>query len=384
MNASHRLIVLLLALGIVGAVGCSKTVDVGAVISRTGPGATYGDSVAKGLDLALEHINDAGGLNGKPLQLIYVDDQSHIDVGLEVTEKLISEDGVRVIIGAVTSPVTLKVAELCESKGVILLSPTASSPGVTAAGEYIYRVYPSDILEGTSMGNFARDLRLENMVVFAVDNVYGDGLRDVFSEKFQSKYRTVVKTYEFSDGDTSKFAEWATEVKDIAPDGIYIVAYDNDWAALLTALHQAGVEAVILGNAGYTRNVLDIAGEAAELMLYPQPAFDVHSDDPAMRAFVEAYRAKYGDDPNPFAAHGYDSLKVLHKAMVDGGSAHPSNLRIGLANLQNFEGASGKITFDANGDVVQYPRIFIVRGGEPVAYERFIEEGGTLPLPGRD
>lgn len=384
MNASRRLVVLLLALGILGAVGCSKTVDVGAVISRTGPGAGYGDSVGKGMDLAVEQINEAGGFDGKPIQLIYVDDQSRTDVGVEVTEKLISEDGVRVIVGAVTSPVTLKVAELCEEKGVILLSPTASSPGVTAAGEYIYRVYPSDILEGTSMGNFARDLRLENIVVFSVDNVYGHGLKDVFAEKFQSKYRTVVQEYTFADGDTSQFAEWAAEVKDIGPDGIYIVAYDNDWAAILTALHEAEVDAVILGNAGYTRNVLEIAGDAAELMLYPQPAFDIASDDPAMREFVLAYRAAYNEDPNPFAAHGYDAVQVLHRAMIDGGSPHPSNVRIGLANIQNFEGASGKITFDANGDVVQYPRIFIIREGQPVPYERFIEEGGTLSLPGRD
>ena len=161
----------------------------------------------------------------------------------------------------------------------------------------------------------------------------------------------------------------------------YTTAYVNDFAELLKRIRGAGIEAVVLGNASVTDEIVSLAGESANGLVYPQPTFDPESDDPAMRSFVEAYRAKYGTIPDRFAAHGYDAVKLLLKAMEDTSSAHPDNIKIGLANVDNYHGASGRISFDKNGDVVQYPRLYIIRQGRPVPYEKFIEEGGTLTVP---
>jgi branched-chain amino acid transport system substrate-binding protein len=147
---------------------------------------------------------------------------------------------------------------------------------------------------------------------------------------------------------------------------------------LLKVFDDSGVHAVLMGSGSVTEDLIRLAGPAAENLVYPQPSFDVESRNPAVASFVEAYRSKYGEDPDIYAAHGYDALKLLAKAIENGGSAHPDNVRIGFSSIKNYEGAAGRTAFDENGDVVRYPRMFIIRNGKSVPYETFVEEGGSL------
>ena len=97
-----------------------------------------------------------------------------------------------------------------------------------------------------------------------------------------------------------------------------------------------------------------------------------------MRSFVDAYRAKYGEDPDIYAAHGYDALKLLVLAIEAADGAHPNQLRVGFASIKGHEGAAGRTAFDENGDVVRYPRMFIIRDGQPMPFETFVEAGGSV------
>ncbi len=148
-------------------------------------------------------------------------------------------------------------------------------------------------------------------------------------------------------------------------------------------LRDADVDAVIIANSGVTGQISAMIGAAAENLIYPQPSFDPDSDDEAVRRFIKAYRAKYGEAPQRFAALGYDTLRLLYDAMVLGGTAHPDTVRASLRQLKDYHGASGRINFDENGDVVQYPRLFIIQDGQPIPYQGFLDEGGTLMIPGR-
>ena len=370
----------LLCLGLF-AVGCSSDVQIGAVISETGSLAAYGAKVRNGIDLAVEEVNAAGGVRGGQIVLTYRDDATNPEMAKQVTEDLITEQNIRIIIGGMSSPVALAMAPICEEKRVILLSPTSSAPEISQAGDYIYRNYPSDILEGTAMAKFARDLGLERLVIFVLDNEFGAGLRQVFTQQYESKYRDVVEAFVFKDGDTGGFAAMVEQVKEIDPDGIYIVAYLQDMAALLKQLHEAEVDAVLLGSGSVTEDLVRLAGEAAENLVYPQPNFDVNSTDPTVRGFVDAYRARYNEDPDIYAAHGYDAVKLIAKAMENAEGTHPDDVRIGFSSVKDFDGAAGRTSFDENGDVVRYPRMFIIREGAAGAYETFVEQGGSL-VPG--
>jgi branched-chain amino acid transport system substrate-binding protein len=379
----HRPLAVFVLFGCIaaGAIGCSNEVKVGAVVSESGPASVYGDPVRKGLELAAAQINEKGGFRGKPLRLLYRDDRTRTEEGARVARELIEVEHVHFIIGAVSSPVTLEIAPICNDKRVVLISPSASADAITAAGAFVYRVYPSDILEGTSMAQFAKDLGIEKMVLFVYDTDWGAGLRDVFTDEYQGKYRQVVNVYEFMPDDTSSFETWAAEVKEIAPEAIYIAAYAEDWGKLIVALREAGVDAAILGTSAFTPKVVQIAGDAAESLVFPQPSFSPDSDYAPAQEFAESFEAEYGHPPDRYAAYGYDSLMVLYEAMLENESTHVDNVRIGLANLDNYPGATGLITFDSHGDVVQYPRNFVIRDGKPVAWETFIEEGGALEIP---
>lgn len=378
MSVLRRVVTLALIPLCFAAARCSSETKIGAVVSESGAVGAYGQRVKNGLDLALEEVNAAGGFKGGPIRLIYRDDTTNPDRGRQVAEELIKEEGVRVIIGAVASPVTLSIAQVCEKNEVVLLSPASSAVKISQAGDYIYRNWPSDILEGTAMAKFAKELGLERVVVFALDNEWGHGLHDVFKHQYEGRFRQVVESFSFAEGQTAGFPEMVAKVKELRPDGIYLLSYIADLSELISQLHEAGVKAVVMGSSSVTPDMGRTVGEAAENFVYPQPWFDVNSDEPAVATFVDAYRAKYNEDPDIYAAHGYDALKLLVEAMETGGSAHPNDIKIGLAGINNYQGAAGRTSFDEAGDVVRYPRIFIIRDGEPMPYEHFVEEGGSL------
>jgi len=373
----------LTALGLVHAGGCSAGIPIGAVISETGAAASYGRSVRKGLDLAVEEINSGGGFEGKAFEIVYRDDETDPMKGQQAVADLISEFDVGLIIGAVSSSVTLAIAPMCEQDGVVLLSPTASAPQLTDAGSYIFRNYPSDVLEGTAMARFARDLGVERLALFAVDNEFGEGLKRVFAPEFESRFRAIVATIDFQEGQAAGLGGRIAALADARPDGIYVVGYIDDVASIVRQVRDAGLESVVLATS--STNAVDLVekiGAAAENVVLPRSSsFDSESDDPAVQAFVATYREKYGEDPDDFAARGYDAAKLLLIAMQQGGSAHPDAVKTGLSGIDDYHGASGRVALDEHGDAVQYPRLYVIRQGREIPYDRFKEEGGSFDLP---
>jgi branched-chain amino acid transport system substrate-binding protein len=362
--------------------GCSSEVKIGAVISRTGGTGPYGQMVAKGLDLALEEINAEGGSLGQPVQLIYRDDESRPETGVAVVEDLIKNEGVRLIIGAVSSSVTLSIAEKCQESSVVLLSPSASAPKLSLLGDYIFRNYPSDIIEGTAMADFARELGVRKVVVFALNDEFGEGLTEVFRRQFASKSRKIVETFHFNAGATAEdFAPMIEQVKEIKPQGIYVIAYVNEMATLLQQIKEAGVEALVMGSGAVTDDLPRMAGDAAEHLVFARLKLDLMSTEPAVQSFVKAFTDKYGHAPDVFAAHGYDALKIMVLAIEEAEMVHPDSVKLQLLNL-DYAGAAGKTAFDERGDVTRYPQLFVLHEGKPVLYDSFESDGGRLPIPG--
>ena len=378
MRIFRRLGAVALLLSTCIAIGCSGDVKIGAVVSKTGGVSPYGRQITRGLDLALAEINAAGGFKGGEIELIYRDDATNRETGKQVVRDLIDNEGIKLIIGAISSSVTMSIAPICEKKRALLLSPSASAPSISELGEYIFRNYPSDILEGTAMADFARKLGMRRVVIIALDDEFGAGLTEVFSRQFESKSRQILETFRIKEGDTDAFDGIVEQLQELNPQGIYIVAYEDTVVDLLRRLRAAGVKAQMLGSAAVTEQLPAKAGDSADLFVYPQPSFDPQSADRSVAAFVEAYTARYDEPPDIYAAHGYDALKLLWQAMNDTGSAHPDEVRRGLLTLKGYKGAAGHTAFDERGDVVRYPTIFIIRDGKSITFEQFEKEGGQL------
>lgn len=394
MTFQRRWAVATLALVLGTAAGCSKDVKIGAVISETGPVASYGQQVRRGLDLALEEIAAAGGFQDGQVLLLYRDDGSQADKGVAAVRELIENEGARLLIGAISSRVTLAIAPICEAKEVLLLSPSASAPSITEAGKYVLRNYPSDVLEGTAMADFARDHGLHRVAVFALDDEFGRGLEKVFTKGFESGKREIVATYHVHQTDpaldpaaererqSEELKPMVEEVQSLGPEGIYIIGYLDETVELLKQLQAAGVKGLRMATSSVTDPVLRQAGDAAESLVFSRPIFDIDSSQPATAGFVRAFRAKYDENPDIYAAHGYDALKLLWQAMLDTGSSYPDDVRRGLLGLKNYIGAAGRTAFDERGDVVRYPQLFVVHEGRPVKLDEFEQQGGELSVPG--
>lgn len=362
---------------------CGKPTRVGAIVSRSGAASSYGERVARGFDLAVSQINAAGGVNGRPLELLYRDDSTNPEIGLAALGELVEREGVTTVLGAVSSRVTLRLAPYCERHGVVLLSPSASAPRLTEAGEYVFRTYPSDVLEGASMADFARDLGIDRVAILAVDNDYGEGLARVFAERLRASGGVVVASLTFPEGNAAAIADAVAALPGLAPRGLYVPAYVEDLATALKRLHETKLRPIVLGTSSAAPELIRAAGPAAENLVFPMPDFDPTADSASVRAFATAFVARYAAAPDVYAAHAYDAVRVLAAAAERAGSWQAAAVKDALLRIDNYEGATGRLAFDRNGDVVQYPRLYVVRDGQFVGYDRFVEGGGALPVPGR-
>ena len=219
------------------------------------------------------------------------------------------------------------------------------------------------------------------MVILALDNEFGVGLTEVFTRRFESKSRKVLETFRVAEGDTSSFASTIEQIGELDPQGIYLVSYVGMMTELLKLIRASGSEALLMGSGSVIDRLAADAGEAAEQFVYAQPTFDPDSEEPAVKSFVEAFRAKYDREPDIFAAHGYDAFKLLVRAMNDTGFTFADEVRRGLNNLSDYSGAAGRTQFDERGDVVRYPTIFVIEQGKPMPFTEFEGKGGALQIP---
>jgi branched-chain amino acid transport system substrate-binding protein len=363
--------------------GCGKPALVGAIVSRSGAASSYGEQIVRGFDLAVEQINASGGVSGRKLRLIYRDDSTNPEIGLAAVRELVEKEGVSTVLGAVSSTVTLRLAPYCERNHVVLISPSASAPQLTEAGEYVFRTYPSDVLEGTSMADFARDLGLDRVAVLAVDNEYGASLSRAFTERLTASGGSVVASLTFPEGDHRAIASAVAALPGLAPRGVYIPAYVSDLASALKLLRETRLRPIVLGTSVAAPELIRAAGPAAENLVFPMSDFDPTADSAGVRSFAAAFAARFAAEPDVYAAHAYDTVRILAMAAARAGSWNADDIRDALLRIDNYEGATGRLAFDRKGDVVQYPRLYVVRGGQLVAYDRFVESGGALPIPGR-
>ena len=345
-----------------------KVLRIGALIPQSGTLEPYGRNVKNGLLLALSQINDAGGIGGKKLDILFEDEKSDDAVAVQRAKDLIKQGGVPLIIGGVTSSVALAVAPVCESNKVVLLSPTASSPKLTGAGTYVFRNYPSDTVEGKVMAEYAvRRMKVRSVSTLYIDNEYGQGLMNVFHETFGKLGGTSVLEKSFAQGATD-FVDIVKEVKANPSDAVYIIGYYSEIAAILQELKKQEVNSKIISVEGVAQPIiLEIASEAAEGLIYPQPPYSPDSQEPAIQKFVSSYKAKFGTKPDIDAAFSYDALRIVAKA-IEKCQNYPQDLRDRMADT-NMRGLIGDIAFDSNGDVDITPHIFKISEGRFVPVE---------------
>lgn len=362
-----RAVVALAAFGTL-ACGGEPDVKIGAILSLSGSGASYGTSIKNGVDLALAEINEAGGVtveegSTKPINLLFRDAESDPRIGVQAAQELIGA-GVIATIGADVSDVTLVLAPVFNEAEVVLLSPSSSTPKLTTAGEYVFRNFPSDELEAVNVANYIyNQAGLREVAVIANQNEFGIGTKNAFIERFRGIGGRLVAQTSYPPEATS-FDSQVQEILESEPPAIYIAGYTSDTAAIIQALRDAGSEAELFGTGAVLGDdLLELAGETANDFAFPHASFDVDSEDPQVQAFVEAYEREYGNPPDTYAAHGYDALKILALAVQEAGTI-PDEVRFYLNSMNPYEGVTGDTDFNENGDVRKFHTMLKIVDGE--------------------
>lgn len=356
----------LLGAALATALAAADPIKVGEYASLTGKEASFGQSSHKGILLAIEELNAAGGVLGRPLQLLTEDDQTKPGESATVAKKLIARDKVIALLGEVASGRSLEAAPIAQQYRVPMIAPAATNPKVTQTGTYIFRVCFIDPFQGTVMAKFAHaDLKVRKVaIISSVSNAYSVGLARFFRDTFSSLGGTVAVEQKYSEGDKD-FRAQLTAVKAADVDAVFVPGYYTEAALIVRQARELGVNVPFLGGDGWVADQLLEIGGAALNGCYYSTHFSPENKAAAVQSFVQRFKQRWGDDnPDAFAALGYDTAYVLADAIKRAGSTEGPKLRAALAATKNFQGVTGATTIDANRDASKPAAIIAIREGK--------------------
>ena len=356
-NFAKKALVVLFVVMIAGMMftGCSKktsdTIKIGGIFPLSGSVAVYGTECRNGVEMAINEINAAGGVNGKMLELIAEDDEGSPEKSVNAYKKLVTKDNCSIIIGSLTSGCTAAISSLAQAQKVLLIAPAATQTDITEAGDYVFRACFIDPFQGTVGGKFAlEDLGAKNAaVLYDVQNDYSIGLYENFKIAFEQGGGKVVAAESYSTGDKD-FNAQLTKIKTTNPDVVYLPDYYGTVALIAKQLRAQGINAPIVGADGWD-GIIDNAGDEVLNGFYSNH-YAADSTDGKVVTFVNSYKGKYGSTPVSFAALGYDCVYLLKDAMGTAKSADSTTLKDQLMKT-NGAYVTGNLTFDAKRNPVK-------------------------------
>ena len=344
----------------------SSTIKVGGVAPLSGGVAVYGVECKNGIDLAIEEINAAGGINGKTLEFICEDDEGDPAKSVNAYKKLVTNDGVEYVIGSLTSGCTIALTNLAQNQKILQIAPAATATAVTDAGNYIFRACFIDPFQGRVGGKFA----FENLsakkaaILYDIGNDYSVGLTENFESEFTKLGGSIVSKESYATGDKD-FNAQLTKIKAAKPDVVYLPDYYGTVALIAKQLRAQGIDTPIVGADGWD-GLTENAGDEV-LNGYYSNHYAEDSDSPAVQKFVGSFKAKYNKSPNSFAALGYDSVYMLKDAILKAGTTDGEKVR---AAFETTDGdyVTGHITFDEKRNPVKSAvMIQLVKDGDKLS-----------------
>ena len=344
---------------------------IGAILPLTGNISEYGQRVKRGMEIAVEDLRQSG----TTVKLVIEDDEGSSQKGVAAAGKLTNIDGIRYIVGAVSSSVTLSILPSTERTRALLFSPAASSPKLSGASPLFLRNWPSDVLEGKVLAQYtAGDLAINRVAIFYVNNDYGLGLQDEFSKTFTAAGKAIVfkETYPLDTRDfRALVAKYRQQFASIG--AFYLAGYHKDMALATKQLREGGFRGQILGDADYgIPETVEIAGAAAEGAIYASPWYDAEANDTANK-FASRFRALYGKAPSEFEGNGYDAVMLIARTIQQQGD-NPELVAKQIRSVKGYPGAGGQLTFTEQGDVVKPIALMKVHDG------KFLKISVTEPI----
>jgi branched-chain amino acid transport system substrate-binding protein len=334
--------------------------------SMTGSEATFGQSTDKGVRLALEERNAKGGVKGRPLELVTLDDAGKSQEAGTAVTRLITEHGVRAVLGEVASSLSKAGGAVAQAYHVPMISPSSTNESVTLIGNMISRVCFIDGFQGYVVAKFARDnLKAQRVgILYDQQQAYSKGLAKEFDHAFRALGGQVTTMQAYTGGDVDLSAQLQS-LKDTSPEAIFLPGYYTDAGNIARQARKLGITAPLLGGDGWdSEKLTEIGGDAIEGSYYANH-YSFEETRPAVQEFVKKFQAKYGAVPDGLAALGYDAALVLFDAMDRSPSLDGDDLAAAIAATHDFPAVTGVITLDKNRNPVKSAVMLVVKNGKP-------------------
>lgn len=356
------------------AAGCAQQPVVGVLQPLSGSAQVYGRSVDSGVQVALDEARRRAQLP-EGFSLVVEDTASSPTTAVTAFHRLVDDDGARIVLGGVTTDEAYALLPTVDDSRVILLSPSASASELSRQSPYFYRLFPGEELEGmTAARQLVEEMGLSSLVLYTDGSLYTRGVESAFRQHYQLRLGgRIAGSIHLGDDD------WQERSADIHhahhPQAVYIIGYAEHIVEVLEHLSRLRFKGVRCTTSTIdVGEVLERAGDLVEGVVFPLPAFDVGSVAEPVQGFVREYRERFGRQPDIYAAHGYDGMRVAIRALATSSALYTPELQKAIRfELSDLLGVTGVISFNDHGEVARYPVMHCIMDGRVVPLSRVLE-----------
>lgn len=333
---------------------------VGAVTHLTGDAAVYGQSMKKGVELALDKIN----AQGEKIRVIFEDDRLSAADAQTAFLKLAGSDKVPVILGSCSSTITLSLCPKADEQKVVLISPVSTAPALKECGDYVFSAMATDDAQGPEWVNVADYLKANEVAVMYLNNDYGIGVKDAFLEAYPGKV-LIVQPFELGAKD---FRTELLKVKATNPKIVFIVDHVAEGSIVIKQAAELGMDVQWVTDVSMVaQETIDLAGGAAEGVMGLRAG---STQTPQYQEFQGAFQAKYNEPPTIWADFAYDTMMLVSLA-IDKYGCNSEGIKQGLMEVsQDYVGASGPKAFNEYGISKAVYEWMIVKDGQWVVFQK--------------
>lgn len=332
--------------------GSGDTIKIGFFAPLTGNNMQYGVSFQNAINMKVEEINNAGGINGQQIKIVAYDDKSDPKEAVNIANKIVADPEIKVAIGSFSSSCSMAAAPVFAEAGVMHIGPTASHPDFVNMGDMAFTIAMTMEFEAAADANYAYEkIGGKDLAIIYLNSDYGVSHASVLKEQYEANGGKVIAYEEFIPGQTKDFTPIITKVKQSNPGALFVIADYSDGANIFKQAQNLGLECDLIGPGMLIKEeFVDVVGDAAEglLMLSTLPIYseeDRENEDPNKAKFVSKYQDKYDAIPDGFPANAYDCITLLTEAIEKVGY-DADKLSEEFRNIGRYEGVSGNITID--------------------------------------
>ena len=343
----------------------SDQIMIGSTFPLTGQYSNYGQSTVNGMEMAIEEINEAGGINGKKISLESLDDKGELTDAVTSYNKL-AQNGAQAVVGTSTSSPSLAIAEASLADGIPVITPTGTEESITEGKENVFRTCFTNPYQGELLAIFAKDKLDSKTAAILVNNAsdYSTGIAKSFEKKAEELGITIVAKESYGENDTD-FKAQLTSIASEDPDVLLIPEYYEKLALITPQARDAGIKADFIGGDGWDGILKTMDQSSYDIIQdsYFTNHFSIEDDNPKVKDFIEAYREKYGEDPTAFSALGYDTIYIIKEGFESADSDTNEDRNKAIKDL-DFDGITGAFKFDENNNPQKDASIMKIDNGE--------------------